>query len=85
MKTKSFTLLELIVVIAIIGILVTLLIPSLNNAHKKSKNVVCLNNYKQNNLALSLYVKDNNGFFPIQNGSQTWWVGQSGNTGKYKK
>lgn len=44
---KRFTLLELMVVIAIIGILITLLMPSLSQAREKGRAAVCLSNYKQ--------------------------------------
>ncbi len=44
---KKFTLLELIVVIAVIGVLVTLLLPSLSRARMKAKKAVCLSNTSQ--------------------------------------
>ena len=44
---KKFTLIELMVVIAIIGILVTMLLPSLSQAREKGRAAVCLSNYKQ--------------------------------------
>lgn len=43
---KRFTLLELMVVIAIIGILITLLLPSLAKAREVSYSAVCKNNIK---------------------------------------
>ena len=58
---KKFTLLELLVVVAIIGILSSLL-PSLGKARAKSKVSVCLNNLKSINIALLLYVDDNEAY-----------------------
>ena len=55
-----FTLIELVVVIAIIAILAALLLPSLHNARKATRQVVCLSNLKQIGQAGGLYHADNN-------------------------
>ena len=47
MKKRTFTILELLVVIAIIAILMTMLIPSLGNARRAARDVVCKSNLKQ--------------------------------------
>lgn len=57
---KKFTLLELIIVIAILGILLSLLLPSLTKARARGENVVCLSNLKQHTVAMTLYTKENN-------------------------
>ena len=44
---RRFTLLELLIVIAVIGILVTLLMPSLAKAKEAAKTTVCMSNQKQ--------------------------------------
>jgi prepilin-type N-terminal cleavage/methylation domain-containing protein len=71
---KKFTLLELLIVIAIIGILVSLLMPSLKSAREKAKIGVCLSNLSQMNRGCLLYLNSNNLTFPIING-------QTSNTG----
>ncbi|MCM8532902.1 MAG: type II secretion system GspH family protein [Lentisphaeraceae bacterium] len=65
MQLKRFTLTELLVVIAIICFLMTLLIPSLNNARKKAKTVVCASNMSQVSRSMYMFLKNNNQFFPI--------------------
>lgn len=62
---KKFTLLELLIVIAIIGILASLLLPSLGKAREKGKQAVCLSNARQISLATMMYVSDNNNKAPI--------------------
>ena len=61
---KKFTLLELLVVVAIIAILIALLLSSLGNAREKARQVACMHNYRQLGNAVSLYAADYQGYFP---------------------
>jgi prepilin-type N-terminal cleavage/methylation domain-containing protein/prepilin-type processing-associated H-X9-DG protein len=69
-QTKSgggaFTLVEMLVVIAIIGILAALLLPVLNQAKDRAKRVQCVNNLKETGVAFYLFAHDHQGKFTTQ-------------------
>ncbi|WDE98865.1 DUF1559 domain-containing protein [Lentisphaera profundi] len=70
---KKFSLIELLVVVAIIGILSSLLLPTLGKAREKAKTAVCKSNMKQISIAIFMYNDDNDGYYPIsQDGGWSW-------------
>ncbi len=68
-KMAKFTLIKLLVVIAIIAILAAMLLPALNSARDKGKEIKCTSNMKQLALGCIQYTSDYNGFFPNDGGS----------------
>jgi type II secretory pathway pseudopilin PulG len=54
----GLTLIELLVIVAVVAILAALLLPVLGNARDKAKRAVCVNNLRQINLGLRMYSDD---------------------------
>ncbi len=70
-RAKLFTLIELLVVIAIISILAALLLPALKAAREKANAITCASNLKQMQLTFLIYVDDYNGYTPAHVGGGT--------------
>lgn len=64
MNRRAFSLMELIVSIAIIALLAGILIPTLSSARKRARSVACLSNMRQIGMAALMYAQENNDFFP---------------------
>jgi len=60
-----FTLIELMVVVAIIAILASLLLPSLGAAREKGKSMKCVCNLKQYGTAMAMYADDCSEWLPL--------------------
>jgi prepilin-type N-terminal cleavage/methylation domain-containing protein len=66
MKTKgAFTLIEMLVVIAVIAILAALIFPVLSSAKKRADRITCVNNLRQINAGVLMYAHDNADTLPL--------------------
>src|SRR5215472_11363778 len=63
-RTKAFSLLELLVVMGIIVVLGALLLPVLSRAKTKARNIACVNQLKQLGVAARLYAEDSGSRLP---------------------
>ena len=64
MKSKGFTLIEVLIVIVIIGILAAILFPVFAVAREKARMATCVSNLKQIGSAFSMYMSDYEECFP---------------------
>jgi prepilin-type N-terminal cleavage/methylation domain-containing protein len=67
-RSAAFTLIEMLVVIAIIAVLAALLLPALSSAREKARRTSCLNNLNQFSKGLESYCGDFAGYFPCYPG-----------------
>lgn len=72
---KAFTIIEMLVVIAIIAVLIGFLMPALSSAREKAKVTQDMNNLRQIGLATQMYLNDNDGAFFKPDASGPAWPG----------
>ena len=66
-RKLSFTLIELLIVIAIIAILAAILLPALQSARERATSTSCVNNLKNLSTIGMSYINDHRGFWPGAN------------------
>lgn len=62
---RGFTLVELLVVVAIIAVLISILLPATRRAREAANRTVCLSNLRQFGLAFQLYANDHRNQIPL--------------------
>ena len=65
MNRRAFTLVELLVVVAILALLISILLPTLGRAKEEARRVICLSNLRQLAIAAHSYAASNNDSYPI--------------------
>lgn len=80
---KSFTMIELLVVLAIILLLASMILPSLAKARERARTISCINNLKQLSLAFTIYSDSNNGYMLIGCNDQNQWIGHNWRSGLF--
>lgn len=61
---KAFTLIELMVVVAVIGVLIGILMPALGSARAQARRTACSSNLRQIGAGLQVYMSGNRDRFP---------------------
>lgn len=69
---QRFTLVEMLVVIAVISILSSLLLPALGKAKDTARRITCTSNFRQLHLGISYYSDDNSNWMPPCNVNGTY-------------
>jgi prepilin-type processing-associated H-X9-DG protein len=71
-RNGAFSILELLVVTAVIALLASLLLPVLSRAKESGRRAACINNQHQLELALRLFADENDSRYPARSDSQHW-------------
>jgi prepilin-type N-terminal cleavage/methylation domain-containing protein len=76
---RAFTLIEVLVVIAIIAILAAMLLPALDKAKARGRQIACINHLKQLAMCWQMYAADNNSRLvenlPAAQSTNSWVTG----------
>jgi prepilin-type N-terminal cleavage/methylation domain-containing protein/prepilin-type processing-associated H-X9-DG protein len=77
-RKPGFSLIELLVVVAVVAILAAMVLPALAQAKEKGRQTSCINSVRQQTLALIMYADDHDGVLPPTayndgNGNEVDW------------
>ena len=69
---RAFTLLELLVVMAIISVLAALLLPTLARSKESARKIQCINNLRELGIALKTGIDEAGGAYPPRTNAWRW-------------
>ena len=72
-RSRAFTLIELLTVIAIIGILAAILIPTVGKVRQTAKNARCISSVREWGRVIMFYANDNKGAYTLHGRNGRWW------------
>ena len=78
MKKRGFTMVELMIVIAIISVLATIIIPKMTGAKAKTGLEACKSNIRSISIAMEMYSAENNGCYTPTQTPDTYYVSTQG-------
>jgi len=84
LNKKGFTLIELMIVIAIIAILAAILVPNFVKARAQGQLTACKSNLKNIGTACEMYAADHNGRYPAEQGGNGFEGGEIRSLGYMK-
>ncbi len=64
-KNKGFTIVELLLIFAVVAIVFVLLLPFIKYTREEMEKTVCANNLQRIGLAAYIYARENGGKFPL--------------------
>jgi prepilin-type N-terminal cleavage/methylation domain-containing protein/prepilin-type processing-associated H-X9-DG protein len=73
---RAFTLIELLTVIAIIGILAAIIIPTVGRVRESARSSQCISNMRQVAMSIRMHAEDNKGNLPMVFAPSGGWSGQ---------
>jgi prepilin-type N-terminal cleavage/methylation domain-containing protein len=73
MRRRAFTLVELLVVVGIIAILISLLLPALNQARESARRTHCAAGLHNIGVAMNVYANENKRRLPVHAGPGNNW------------
>ncbi len=78
-RRQGFTLVELLVVVAIISLLLSILLPAMDKARAIARSTLCQTRYRQNLIGFKMYAQEHNDYIPPPrvNFDEFTWEGQT--------
>ena len=86
-KVSAFSLIEMLAIVAIIGIAIAMIAPALSRARDRSYTTLCASNERQLGLALTMYASDHGDCYPWFTFSTQYrqWIALSDYVGRSRK